>query len=256
MFCRPLLNQAINNEFPNLQDVENIIFEREWKNSHLLGLIKNHEKNQFSPSLKVLQNFQRLKHCPATWRLVPAFISPTKKVALSPLSARPHSASLCRRLDLGIRYQQHIYSIIDPPSILGQPRTTTAPQQIFSHHEKNTFEVALHIAYLQKNITKKHYDDLLSLQRKGQHPSLKCSHLTIDGVVTGVVVIGDPDTEKDQTLYISTDPLQAIRQHRSMRELENQLAQRLKDSKYAAFFNTLTPDPSRPLTHGKSSLLG
>lgn len=243
MFCRPLLSQAINNEFPNLQDIENIIFEREWKNSHLLGLIKNHERTTRQSLLEAaLQNFSASEALPSNMEAGTGLYIPNKKGRTQSSVSASQFASLCRRLDLGIRYQQHIHSIIDPPSILGQPRTTTPPQQIFSHHEKNTFEVVLHIAYLQKNITKKHYDDLLSLQRKGQHPGLKCSHLTIDGVViTGVVVIGDPDTEKDQTLYISTDPLQAIRQHRSMRELENQLAQRLKDSKYAAFFNTLLP---------------
>ena len=242
-FAKPLLHEAIKKEFPHVQDIESIVFKREWKNSHLLGLIKNHAATTHQSLLEAaLLNFEASEGQPGGMASGTTLNTPTKKGPKQAGITAAEFANLCRRLDLGKQYQEHIATIVDPPATPGLTRTTKQVQRIFSEHGRNTFEVALHIAYVQKQIEKALYDDLLILLSKGQHPSLRCSHLAINHVVmAGVWIIGDSDPEKDQILYIPEDPIQALRKHTSKLDLENTLAERLKEPDYAKFFNTLYP---------------
>lgn len=43
-FARPLVRDAIRKNFSGLVKDENALLVREWKSSHLLGLIKTHDK--------------------------------------------------------------------------------------------------------------------------------------------------------------------------------------------------------------------
>lgn len=242
-FAKPLLKGAIQKELPHLQDIENIVFEREWKNSHLAGLIKNHAATTQQSLLEAaLQNFDDSEVQPGGMDEGTCLYTPIKNGKKQSSVTALQFANLCRQLDVGEQYQTHINAVFNPLVAPGFTRTATQVHQLFSVHDQHTFEVALHIAYLQNQIEKPLYDDFLIVLSEGQHPSLKCSHLEINAIkITGALVIGSANPNEDQVLYIPEDPLQVFRKHTSMTDLEYKLAERLKNSEYEHFFRNLFP---------------
>lgn len=240
-FARPRLKEALKRKFYGLLDDEKSLLVREWKHHHLLGLIKNHAQTTEHSLLEAaLQNFEAeeaedggMEKGSRLYTLIhgrrdPNPIRPTEL------------AAFCRDLDIGRHYQAHLEQVLGPTYSLSM---TTRVQKLFVEHEKNALAVELHLAFVRKTLKQPQYEQLLVLARDGKHPSITCSHLTLDAVILpNVLAIQFPANAKEYILYTPQDPVAPLRIHPSLVDLESKLAERLDTSPgYREFFKRLVP---------------
>lgn len=236
-FARARLREALTARFFGLLDDEKAILIREWKNHHLLGLIRNHARTTRQTLLEAaLQNFEAAESTSGGME-TGTVISRVTKTGEIPSSVSPTDfAGLCRSLDLGAAYLRHISEVLESPT------TGSQVLGLFRAHEQHAFGVALHIAYMKQTFTPRQHLQLHSLQRSGNHGDIRYSHLTIDNVVLpNVLVIEASIISLPFILYTPEDPLAAFRLHRSLEDLRHSLAERLEQPDYLAFFTRLVP---------------
>ncbi len=232
-FARPILARTLQATFFGQLDAQRSVLVREWKNHHLLGLIRTHASTTEQPLIAAaLQNFEPAEAEEDGMEVGSALYTVTRHGReRSPFTA-VFFAQLCRNLDIGGLYLKHIEKTLAPAQSIA----------LLASHEANQFEAALHEARMKGELSDTFYRDLLILRRDGEHPEMLCNHLTIGGVVlANVLVIRDRRFDRDQVLYTPNDPVSAFRRHPSMTELESHLATRLTLAPYRAFFTRLLP---------------
>lgn len=240
-FSRTLLKKALRRRFPGKLTDENATLSREWKHHHLLGLIKTHAQTTEQSLLEAaMQNFEASEaqedgmekgsglYTTANGRRQLSSVTPAQ------------FAELCRNLDLGTQYQEHLDQVLNHTYSL---RMTNREQKLFVEHAKNAFTVEVHLQYLLGRLPVDLYSPLLDLAREGRHPDLICHHLTIGGVVLPSVLVIEPkNLGPYQWLYTPHDADTPLRRHSSLEDLQQQLAERLhKSTQYSAFFKSLVP---------------
>jgi hypothetical protein len=254
-FARTLLSAKLTGHLGAL-DAEKSTLLREWKNSHLLGLIKTHHKNTEQTLVDAaLQNFEPSEALSGGFEtgsdIYLSGYDEKKKSAVRP----EHFARVCRELDIGKQYQMHISEVLDPPATTGTTATRSAFQvkALIRSDDQSTFEAAVHIAYMKKIIRAGFHKDLLELGRAGSFKDLICSHLTLDGIaLPGILTIQDKWPQDKHILYIPDDPDGAINRYDSYNHLQKSLAIKLDTPSYRKFFNRFIPIERQgtPLTTG------
>lgn len=240
-FARPLLRKHLRRRFPVPPIDETAILSREWKHHHLLGLIKTHAQTTEHSLLEAaLQNFEEeeadehgMEEGTCIYTL---HSSGRRRSIVSPTEF----AELCRSLDLGEQYQDHLEQVLDRTYTL---RMTSKVQKLFVEQAKNAFAVTIHLAFMDGSLPSNLYQPLLTLAQDGRHADITCSHLTIDGVVLpSVLVIQCKANDSELLLYTPEDPQAPVRRHACLEELESQLVERLnKSAEYTTFFKSLVP---------------
>lgn len=254
-FARSLLSEKLTGHLGSL-DAEKSTLLREWKNSHLLGLIKTHHKTTEQTLVDAaLQNFEPSEALSGGFEAGSAiYLSgyvEKKKSAVSP----ENFAGVCRELDIGMQYQRHISEILEPSATAGTTVTQSANQikALIRNDDQNTFEAAIHIALMKKSINNDLYTLLLELKHAGSHKDLICSQLTLDGIaLPGILILRDKWPQIKHVLYIPDDPDHAIKRYDSYNELQKALAIKLDTPSYRKFFNRFIPFERQgtPLTTG------
>ncbi|WP_129438958.1 dermonecrotic toxin domain-containing protein [Pseudomonas sp. ACM7] len=254
-FARTLLSEKLTGHLGSL-DAEKSTLLREWKNSHLLGLIKTRHKTTEQTLVDAaLQNFEPSEALSGGFEAGSAIYlsgyDEKKKSAVSP----EHFAGVCRELDIGMQYQRHISEILEPSATAGTTATRSANQikALIRNDDQNTFEAAIHIALMKKSISTDLYALLLELSHAGSHKDLICSHLTLDGIaLPGIMVLQDKWPQIKHVLYIPDDPDDAIKRYDSYNALQTALAIKLDTPSYRKFFNRFIPFERQgtPLTTG------
>ncbi|MFL1476208.1 dermonecrotic toxin domain-containing protein [Pseudomonas grimontii] len=242
-FARPLLREALSSRFFGLVNDENAILVREWKNHHLLGLIKTHARTTRQTLLEAaLQNFEASEAEDGGMETGTTLYNVTRDREVESLASATSFAELCRTQDLGGKYLAHISSVLEPTSETTPSRNATEVVRLFRAQAQHAFGVALHIAYMRQQFTPKQHLQLNSLQRSGSHLDIQINHLTINCVVLpGVLVIQAPTISISFILYTPEDPDEPLRQYTSMANLQRDLAERLLTESYREFFNRLVP---------------
>ena len=242
-FARPRLHEHLQSWFFGFIEDENAILSREWKNHHLLGLIKNHAKTTRQTLLEAaLQNFEASEVEVGGMEAGTAIFNVTKFGEVPSTICAASFARFCRKLDLGGQYLKHISNVLEPTT--GTPRGSAADQvlRVFRAQAQHAFGVALHIAYMRKQVTPRQHLQLHSLQRSGNHMAITYSHLTLNNVVLpNVLVIKASSIGIPFMLYTPEDLSEPFRQHTSMDDLQQRLAERLLNPAYQAFFKPLVP---------------
>ncbi|MHC8364233.1 dermonecrotic toxin domain-containing protein [Pseudomonas sp. LS2P72] len=254
-FARTLLSKKLTGHLGSL-DAEKSTLLREWKNSHLLGLIKTRHKTTEQTLVDAaLQNFEpseaRNGGFEAGSAIYVSGLGEKKKSAVSP----EHFARVCRELDIGMQYQRHISETLEPSATAGTTATHSANQikALIRNDDQNTFEAAIHIALMKKSISTDLYALLLELSHAGSHKDLICSHLTLDGTaLPGILLFRDKWPQIKHVLYIPDDPDNAIKRYDSYNDLQTALAIKLDTPPYRKFFNRFIPFERQgtPLTTG------
>ena len=241
-FALPLLEKALKSEYLTLLNAKTSILVREWKASHLLGLLHTHARTTEQSLLEAaLQNFEASEAQDGGMDGGSGIFNQSPSGRIDTLQSPTLFADFCRRLNLGEKYLSHIRAVI---------KSRAAFPGYFREHEQHRLAVAAHLAYLKGDLAQTLYENLASLTEHGHHIGLTCSHLTVDGVVLpSVVVFYDTRATTQPILYTPEDPVAAIRLHTTMQELETQLATRLMQPQYLAFFKGLAP------VHLRESLL-
>lgn len=243
VFARPLVHEAIREHFSGILKDENALLVREWKNSHLLGLIKTHYKTTEHTLLEAaLQNFEASEAENGGMEQGSGLYNVSQAGRVLTSIAPTRFAGVCRQLDIGGQYLKHVNEVLQPTAIPGARRTASQVLGIFRWHERSCFGAALLFAHLRGGLKHTAYLRLRSLQRDTTHPELSCSHLTIANVVIpSVLVIQLKHGDRPIILYTPQDPISPFRSHWSMDDLNHSLAERLSTPGYSVFFERLVP---------------
>lgn len=240
-FARPLLRKHLRRRFPVPPVDETAILSREWKHHHLLGLIKTHAQTTEHSLLEAaLQNFEEEEASEDGMEEGTCIYTLHSSGRRRSIVAPTEFAELCRSLDLGEQYQDHLEQVLDRTYTL---RMTSKVRKLFVEQAKNAFAVTIHLAFMDDSLPSNLYQPLLALAQDGRHEDITCSHLTIDGVVLpSVLVIQSKANDSELLLYTPEDPQAPVRRHACLEELESQLAERMnKSAEYTTFFKSLVP---------------
>ena len=156
-----------------------------------------------------------------------------------------HFADLCRRLDIGARYQAHLKSILDPSDTV--KRSTLEYQ--FTHHEKHALMVQADRALIEKHITTATHRRLINLctstaPQSLDTPSLSFTHTRLDDIhLTSFIVLASGPEEEVQRciIYIPGDPLSPVKEYASRSDAHRALLDKLSQEDYRNFFIHLAP---------------
>ncbi|MBP1127476.1 MULTISPECIES: dermonecrotic toxin domain-containing protein [Pseudomonas] len=235
-FARKLLREKIRSWFFGLVTNEDAVLSREWKNHHLLGLIKNHAKTTRQTLLEAaLQNFEASEAEAGGMEIGTAIFNPTDSGEVPSAVCATAFARFCRKLDIGGQYLKHISDVLEPAS-------ADKVRGLFRAQARHAFGVALHSSNMRQKIMARQHLQLQVLQEAGKHLEITCNHLTLNEVVLpSVLVIKAESIGIPFLLYTPEDPHAALRQHASLAELVAELATRLLKPDYQAFFKHLVP---------------
>ncbi|WP_460052955.1 NEL-type E3 ubiquitin ligase domain-containing protein [Pseudomonas sp. H1_A05] len=266
-FAEPLLNQAIQDEFKRTQNVNQVYFVRKYgrqaRGDFFGALVLDSEGSHFDryeyhgTSLleAALANFdadeERKPGCDDcslittvrpfyTGEVVPA-INAFRAGAL-PITPEAF-ARLCRKLDLGRRYQEHINAIV-------RPIDHQLDRQLRAHHQEG-LALCVEVAWAKGDISLAAYrmlQQVVSDQREVMLDgrAVTFTSLSIFGIgLVGPVLIG-PDRESSRrvervVVYLPGDPEQPLKEYASSGEFMVDLRRRLHRVAYRRFFSRFVP---------------
>lgn len=143
----------------------------------------------------------------------------------NPVAIAPEQfAALSRELDIGGQYQALIDAIYHPKPSPNQVSSTAYDvRQTFKRAEQSAFRVHVHLAYLQKNLSKDMYQALLTLATEGKAnyrgDPLACNFLTLwKRALTGALIIGARPYRGVLVSYLPGAPI-PLKEHSSPQAL-------------------------------------
>lgn len=270
-FAKPLLTQAIAKQFKRTLDVEQVFYARLYGvrtrtdlGSKLLHRLTGeawdtYEYRGASLLETALANFEPDEERPlecADCHLItttPVSTSGTQAPAQAAVQAgkvpiAPHAfAKLCRTLDLGRRYQEHIRAIARPAD---EDTRNRLDQQLLEHH-KQSLALSVEVAWAKADISHEAYQMLQQVTGDRGDATLDGRPVTFtaltifDVELVGPVLIG-PDREKTRRLervvaYLPGDPEQPLKEYASSAEFMVELRRRLHGIAYRRFFSRFVP---------------
>ena len=181
-------------------------------------------------------------------------------------SIRPHRfAALCRRLDLGLSYQEYLQQFLGVAATgTSSPDATQVATEAKLRQLKTCdMEVDAHVACLKKHISESAYKALLAVlahqpgatlsaaAKLDGKPVFHSSVSILDTVIDGVVIFS-PDTlllhpENRVVAYIPNDPVAPFFEFSSLQVFTDELKHRLRTPAYVDFFARFVALSARPV---------
>ncbi|WP_191486621.1 dermonecrotic toxin domain-containing protein [Pseudomonas sp. FEN] len=252
-FAAPLLTRALDERYGPGLDIHN----DQLKHVHILAAATLGQPRQERVIVQnllqaALQNFESSETGPFGFDRGSAILRASTDDLKKPITPADFAA-LCRQLDLGGQYKQHVERFLLPTD---QGRPSPIYRMLFEQQERDELAVQTEIAQLKGNLDQSAYQMLQSLLDPKQSPRwdnhpVRCSYLTLldfpnpdsgawGALLKGVLLIehGAPsDTgEIPCVAYLAGDPLQALKRYPSFTAFHDELRQRLRDKTYQAFF--------------------
>ncbi|AWM93559.1 hypothetical protein DJ564_23630 [Pseudomonas sp. 31-12] len=163
-------------------------------------------------------------------------------------------AALCRDLDLGARYQRHVSDALGLPARpeKGLPVDDRASTADIRRLKVLDMQVALHMAYLKKDITHAAYTMLLSVVEQDV-PAAQTSDASFDGgpvlwqgltihdaCICGVLVFTrvsiDTESKARCVVYMPNEPRRPVYEYASLEDFKVYLTLKLQSTSYRKFF--------------------
>ena len=166
-------------------------------------------------------------------------LAPSRDIDLLP----ERFAGLCRRLDLGERYQRLIEAVFQPRPGEGQTveSATRERREVFRRFEQSSLRLTLHLARLRSWIDQALYEDLLAaVKDEAPASALFLWEVQLNGVVLfrrGEALV----------VYMPDEPQQPLQVFQSLDAFHASLRERLKDSAWRDYFLRFVP--ARERTH-------
>lgn len=158
-------------------------------------------------------------------------------------------ARLCRELDIGKRYQEHLAAIISPPHAQDKLAVASA----FIDHERSMLLLQADVALMNKHIKPETHTTLMRFGA-GDERSLfgtlpiSCNYMKLDEVQFSSMVLfhGDPlEQEQRCIVYIPGDPISCLKEYDNLRAAHADLMIKLQDATYREFFIHLAPQSQK-----------
>lgn len=251
-FAAPLLSRALDQHYgPGLD-----ILRDQLRHVHILAaatLGEPRRENIIVQSLlqAALQNFESSETGHFGFDRGSAILR-TSTTALKKTITPANFAALCRQLDLGGQYQQHVERFLLPKE---RGRSSPRYNIVFEQQARDELALEAEIALLKGHLDTSAYQMLQSLvdstqvTRWDQQP-VKCYTLTlldfpnVDGGAWGALLKGvlliehslpAANGERPCVAYFAGDPQQAVKRYSSFNALHQDLRERLRDKTYQAF---------------------
>jgi len=158
-------------------------------------------------------------------------------------------AALCRRLDLGGRYQQHISALFEPAA-QGQEDAGGAAdsrQAWFKLFEYSSFWLSLHLACLRGGIDLATHDALLEAAKNSKaRPACVRAVPTLWDVPLNGMLLFFPDGITGRLVaYLPDEPNQPLQAFESLTAFHDSLRERLKERAWRGWFLRFVPARER-----------
>lgn len=167
-------------------------------------------------------------------------------------------ARLCRELDLGKRYQQHLQKVFGLRDSDGKVIATSAMTRNIATLKKCLFQLDMHQAALKNHITATtrrvlqkliEADGVLSsdIMLYGKQPMIMQGVKLLDSCIWGVVVFSSRSVElypnERCVVYMAAEPQRPLYEYPSFKAFKHYLTQQLQVKSYKAYFaNSLDED--------------
>ena len=271
-FAEQLLKDAIKQRFNLDVDVKNVYFARKYRfksRDDLFGAFVFEQQNDSALSYEyrgvslleaALANFapdeEHVSACNdcqviTRWSSYDGEVIPTfHAVNSQALSIAPHEfAQVCRSLDLGNLYQQHIKAIVQPDDTAQRSALETQLQEHQRQQLALSAEVAAHqtewgISADAYRMIKQVITNPASATLDGK-PVTFAALKVFGSVLVGPVLIGPArkgsDSVERLVVFIPNDPQQPLREYASSAEFMADLRARLHSASYRRFFSRFVP---------------
>jgi hypothetical protein len=252
-FCTPLLAKAMSDKLGEPLDIEGVVFQHVRSTSSLLGL----KKKLITPIdrdllMAACENFESSETVSGNYDDNSLLYIPERIYGRSSkiLSMKPHEfAQLCRTLDLGKQYQAHVKTVLEAEPLRIKHQA----------YAKDRFEVDMHIAFMQKHISKDVYDmlklvkDSASSIKLGKntpgYQGLKLLGVKLHGAFFVGPVSEHADDDYRCVVYLPGDPLHPLKEYASFKNFETELSRRLRSVDFRQFFMRFILLSDRPGFH-------
>lgn len=166
-------------------------------------------------------------------------------------------ADLCRHVNLGQKYQDHLRDVLEPASAPGDADNAARlnAQATFILNDQADMELYARAAFLRKDISEQALNAVISMVRPSQAPQfnglgIAFEALTLLGFEIPRVVLIKPMatwtfTQVPLLLYVPQDPIRPFKEFASLSEVEDDLRTRLLDKSYQRFFAQLIGERNR-----------
>lgn len=145
---------------------------------------------------------------------------------------------LCRELDIGARYTEHLESIL----LDGDAVAKAFLEYKVTASQKAAFKAAAHLALMTKDITRDSQELILAMLDGQRNLTLKgkvvqFAELSVmDAALTGIVLI-TPDLERSRNVegliaYVPNDPEHPLKEYASVTDFLNELTRQLRDNAF------------------------
>lgn len=263
-FAKPLLSAALKEQYGVDDDVRTTYLhlylpkERPW---YVANISKGVVTRTVSLLDAALHNFARSETCEAD----SDFISQPDERGLfeiKPIKRKMSIAqfqTLCRELDIGARYTEHLESFLLP----GDAVAKTWLKNTVVESQKAAFKAAAHLAQMTGDITQDTrvlveamLDGQRNLRFKGKIVQF-CEMSLLDTPLTGIVLISpnlDRTNDTAQLIaYVPQDPEHPLKEYPSVEAFMNELTRQLRDNDfiesaqmtYLQYFSQFVAQPQR-----------
>lgn len=246
-FCRPLLRDALHAQWPGVDQATTLWRKGEREpviTSQPIGYPVTTLVYRSQPLLETaLANFTAEQAEPGG--MPPGNGLQAAPGADVPLPDAAGFAGLCRALDLGGQYQQHLREVLDLSAA-----EAPAPRTVLARHLRYSLLVEAHRAWIEGSLDEPAHRLLsdvcnLHLPLAGGDPTLRVGRLRLLGYTLERIVVvdaydfpgySDGASDHGVLVYIPGDPQGALRGYPSLWHFANDLGMRLRTPQYQRFF--------------------
>lgn len=267
-FCAPLLQAALDNDFPMLnldvrkhslvrmkhdRDLWTVRLEPQ-ETTLLAAAMHNFEAHEaatdgLETGSAILQTGALYLHVKPDYRLVYSYPKHAQ-VNLPP----ERFTALCRRLDLGRQYQEHFRSVFKPLPSHARPKDETqrSVSATLGYHLRDSLDVAAVQARIRGHISAAAHDMIMQFTQPteigGMHSwagdevqycqlSLLNTHLRTGNSLLGMLSIERKSGQGGCVVYMPGEPEAALREYDSLEQFERVLREKLRNADYRNFFS-------------------
>lgn len=251
-FARPLLTQALDAEFgPGLDVDRDHFFHARLQRDGLTGRAAPQGSSTRSLLAAALQNFEAAEVGETDRESTSAIVRGTPEAltaagSVHPLNVRPgRFIELCRRLDLGGQYQQHLRHVLHPvarPGLAGSLDSKDIKARIIER-ARLALRVDCHIARLKGAIDEAQYQALLRLDFIG--PASQVCTLQLLGCKLRGALLFKVAEQSRCTVYLPGEPDNAVQSYPSLEHFTQTLRTKLRSEAYQRYFDRFIPERSK-----------
>lgn len=253
-FARPILANALEQNFGFGLDVDRDHFRHVTFADNLLPLPSKLVDRSFTVQSLLqaaLQNFHQEEVDAVTADSV-IFHGTPNLATLAAKTSYPHPLkiapakfmALCRKLDLGGRYQAHIKAVLEPVAraVPAKGLNSTQIKNLLSQQMRNALYVEAHVARMQgaEVLSSGAYDSILAATEHWAAPKtawpVDIQYLKMLGFTLRDVLVFQPRGLSGCVVYIPGDPTAPLKEYDSFDQFMRLLRTKLRDANYQQYF--------------------